>query len=146
MKILFCILLVLGTVFSCQTIENSRLEDLFEVDRKFSQMAEEKGYAKAFTEYAHPDAVLLRKNSMPVTGKQAIEKLFGNQTQDNVHFSWQPINGNIATSGELGYTYGVYTLKTDAGIEKGTYVSIWKKDKKGEWKYILDAGNEGIGE
>jgi len=87
----------------------------------------------------------LRKNSMPVTGKPAIQKLFGTETPDNVNFSWQPINGDIAVSGELGYTYGVYTLKTDAGIEKGTYVSIWKKDEKGEWKYVLDAGNEGIG-
>jgi ketosteroid isomerase-like protein len=108
-------------------------------------MAEEMGYAKAFTEYAHPDAVLLRKNSMPVTGKPAIEKLFGNKTPDNVHFSWQPLNGDIAGSGELGYTYGIYTLETDSNVERGTYVSIWKKDNKGEWKYILDSGNEGTG-
>ena len=31
-------------------------------------------------------------------------------------------------------------------IENGTYVSIWKKDESGNWKYILDSGNQGTGE
>jgi ketosteroid isomerase-like protein len=26
----------------------------------------------------------------------------------------------------------------------GTYVSIWKKQPDGKWKFILDSGNEGI--
>lgn len=29
---------------------------------------------------------------------------------------------------------------------KGTYVSVWKKDNKGEWKFVLDSGNEGLDE
>jgi ketosteroid isomerase-like protein len=28
----------------------------------------------------------------------------------------------------------------------GTYTSIWKKEKNGKWKFVLDTGNEGIGD
>jgi ketosteroid isomerase-like protein len=28
--------------------------------------------------------------------------------------------------------------------ENGTYVSIWKKDQFGNWKFVLDTGNEGL--
>ena len=34
----------------------------------------------------------------------------------------------------------------DDSIEQGTYVSIWKKDKIGAWKFVLDSGNQGIGD
>ncbi len=37
-------------------------------------------------------------------------------------------------------------LKIGEDIKKGTYVSIWKKNKEGVWKYVLDACNEGLGD
>ena len=62
--------------------------------------------------------------------------------------TWEPKDGVIARSGELGYTYGVYAMRPSLKdtVIYGTYVSIWKKEKGGKWKYVLDSGNEGIGE
>ena len=141
----YFVLFVIFAVFACQPNQKSSVEELFEVDRQFSQAALEKGYNKAFVAFAHPDAVLLRKNSMPIVGKSAIQKIFGGEIPENVHFYWEPMDGEIALPGELGYTYGIYTFKTDTIVEKGTYISVWKKDENGDWKYILDSGNEGIG-
>ena len=31
-------------------------------------------------------------------------------------------------------------------MQRGTYVTIWKKDADGTWKWVLDSGNEGLGE
>jgi ketosteroid isomerase-like protein len=31
-------------------------------------------------------------------------------------------------------------------VLRGTYVSVWKKQKDGKWKFMLDTGNEGIGQ
>lgn len=47
----------------------------------------------------------------------------------------------------LGYTYGIYTLKTPDRemMRKGTYVSVWIKEE-GVWRFVLDSGNEGVGE
>jgi ketosteroid isomerase-like protein len=140
---LFFLVLIL---FSCQTKIESSVEQLFKADKSFSNASEKDGYANAFIEFAHPDVVLLRENNMPIIGKSELIKIFEGARSSKLNFTWEPLGGDIAKSGELGYTYGIYTIKQDTILKKGTYVSVWKKDSKGKWKYILDSGNEGIGE
>lgn len=130
----------------CKPTAKPDVEQLFEADRKFSATAVEKGYPEAFAEFAHPDGVILRPNSMPIVGKAVISELYRKADTTGVHFTWEPLAGDIAASGELGYTYGIYSFTKDSVTKKGSYVSIWKKDAAGNWKYTLDCGNEGLGE
>jgi ketosteroid isomerase-like protein len=60
--------------------------------------------------------------------------------------SWKPAFEKIAASGELGYTYGYYTrtIKSTGVVSRGTYVTIWVKQKDGSWKFVLDAGTDGL--
>ena len=139
-----CILFVF--LLACQPNTTSDVEDVFNADRAFSKASTEIGFNKAFIEFAHDDAVLLRENSMPLVGKPSLIKVFENAKTEGIDFTWEPTAGDIAKSGELGYSYGFYTIKRDTAIEKGTYVSIWKKDENGDWKYVLDTGNKGLGE
>ena len=120
-------------------------EALMEADRDFSKMSETKGMRNAFMEYIDSNGVLLRPNATPLVGANAID--FISQSNDtSFTMTWEPSGGNIAASGELGYTYGVYSIrpKTKDSVRYGTYVSIWKKQPNGKWKFILDTGNEGI--
>jgi hypothetical protein len=60
--------------------------------------------------------------------------------------TWTPIKADMAASGDLGYTYGTYvfTSKNKEGklvASYGKYTSIWKKQKDGEWKVVVDMGN-----
>jgi ketosteroid isomerase-like protein len=48
-------------------------------------------------------------------------------------------------SGDLGYTYELFTVTAKDTTMQGTYVSIWKKQKDGNWKFVLDTGNPGGG-
>lgn len=130
---------------ACQTTKQPDKEVLFKADLEFSAMSAEMGFNKAFIEFAHPNAVLLRENSMPIVGKPAITKLFEKANAEGINFTWEPLDGEISASGELGFTYGIFTIKKDTVMEQGTYISVWKKDESGKWKYILDSGNEGIG-
>ena len=118
--------------------------ELINVDKAFSTMCVEKGMNYAFIHYVADDGVMLRPNSMPVVGKTNIESLFRNDDKD-IEFTWKPLYGAVAKSGELGYTYGTYKFGVGESQQKGTYVSIWKKNTKGEWKFVLDSGNEGLG-
>lgn len=121
--------------------------NMMDADRAFSKMSEEKGMKTAFLEYIDSNGVLLRPNQFPIVGADAIDYLI--QQNDSAYtLKWEPRNGTVARSGELGYTYGIYALKPNEKdtIIYGTYVSIWKKDSKGNWKYVLDSGNEGIGD
>lgn len=145
MKNLILLIVIFNLTF-CKSSVKPDKQQLLEADRMFSATSVTQGYNLAFIEFAHPDAVLLRQNNMPVVGKEAVKLLFEKADTTGIDFTWEPIAGNIASSGELGYTYGIYTFKKDTVSEKGTYVSIWKKDSKGNWKYILDCGNKGIKE
>ena len=121
--------------------------EMMDADRAFSKMCEEKGMKAAFIEYLDSNGVLLRPNHLPIAGADAVDFLI-QQNDADFTMSWEPKNGVIARSGELGYTYGIYALRPSARdtILYGTYVSIWKKEKNGSWKYVLDSGNEGLGD
>ena len=121
--------------------------EMMNADREFSKMCLEKGMKTAFLEYLDSNGVLLRPGHLPIAGADAVDFLI-RQNDSDFTMSWEPKNGFIARSGELGYTYGIYALRPSAKdtVIYGTYVSIWKKEKGGSWKYVLDSGNEGLGE
>lgn len=65
---------------------------------------------------------------------------------EGTSLTWTPIKAEMASSGDLGYTYGnyVYTAKNKEGktvTSYGKYASIWKKQKDGQWKVVVDVGN-----
>ena len=112
----------------------------------FSRLSEEKGMKAAFIEYIDSNGVLLRPNEMPIVGANAIDYLI-QQNDTGYSLTWQPNNAEISTSGDLGYSYGIYAMRPASKdtVIYGTYTSIWKKQKDGKWKFVLDSGNEGIG-
>ena len=121
-------------------------EDLFKVDKEFSALSKEKGMKYAFLEYAADSAVLLQRNIMPIIGKMAIHSSFEAFSDTGFMLTWEPLDADISKSGDLGYTYGLYTslIKSDNSLSRGKYVTVWKKQADGSWKYVLDGGNEGL--
>ncbi len=147
--------LIIGIAFfSCNIFPNRKPDveglnekmKLMDADRAFSNLSKAKGMKNAFLEYIDSNGVLLKPNHLPIAGADAIDYLI--QINDSAYtLEWEPKMGVVAASGELGYTYGVYALKpakTDTTLY-GTYISIWKKQLDGKWKFVLDSGNEGIG-
>jgi ketosteroid isomerase-like protein len=152
-KILFSVIVLLMLV-CCKNSKKEKLPpgafekmELMDADRAFSAMSEAKGMKAAFIDFLDSNGVLLRPNHLPIAGADAIDFLI-QQNDSDYTLTWEPRNGAVAKSGELGYTYGIYSLRPSIKdtVIYGTYVSIWKKDKDGTWKYILDSGNEGIEE
>ena len=124
---------------------DSLRNDLLQTDLAFSQLSEQKGRNAAFVSYAAEHATLLRPFSMPVTGKDTLEKLLNSYPDTAYVLTWVPITADVAHSGEMGYTYGTYSLNIkNIGKEEGTYCTIWRKDKNHTWKFVLDTGNEGL--
>ena len=119
--------------------------EMIAADRDFSKLSEEKGMRFALLQYIDGKGVLLRPNAAPLVGGNAIS--FISQGNDTSYImTWEPSGGTVAKSGELGYTYGVYSLKPNDKdtIYYGTYVSVWKRQPDGKWKFALETGNEGI--
>ena len=146
-KITTCLLAGL-IAFSCsnpKTVDVSKdAEAIMNADRAFSEMSKKQGMKKAFLQYADSAAVLLRAGYLPLRGNTAFEYL--QNINDTVFtLDWTPENAIMALSGDLGYTYGIYTYQDRDTTYQGTYVSIWQKQADGNWKYILDSGNSGVG-
>lgn len=155
MKRFLPFVLLVSVSFSCNLLPGKKTPEtgaqakieLMDADRAFSKLSEEKGMKHAFLEYLDSNGVLLRPNQAPIVGADAIDYLI-QQNDSTYTLKWEPKNGAVAKSGEMGYTYGIYALQptTKDTIIYGTYVSIWKKEAGGKWKFVLDSGNEGIGE
>lgn len=118
---------------------------LMKTDQAFSEMSVAKGMKQAFIEYIDSNGVLLKPGHLPIVGANAIDFLI-QQNDTGYTLNWQPQNAFVSQSADLGYTYGVFALQptTIDTIIYGTYVSIWKKQGDGKWKFVLESGNEGI--
>lgn len=144
------IVLLLGLPLLAQENNfNEREQEIIIIDSQFSKLSHDNGVNAAFLSYLADDGVLLRKRSFSISGKEIIKEKFFSRSDSGYTLTWKSLFADIAASGELGYTYGIYEFKAfdPDGIPivgNGTYLSIWKKDQSDNWKLVLDTGNEGL--
>jgi ketosteroid isomerase-like protein len=120
-------------------------ETLKKMEAEFMNAAAAKGSVGYMTYYAD-NAVELPNGAAAIKGKDAIAKTMGFLDQPGNKLTWTPEFAEMSASGDLGYTYGtfLFTSKDKDGnpiSESGKYTSIWKKQKGGSWKVVLDMGN-----
>jgi ketosteroid isomerase-like protein len=112
---------------------------VIQAEKDFAAMAKEKGIAEAFYAFAADDAVIKRGTGV-IKGKEAIKDFYAKQPQSG-ELAWSPDFADV--SGDLGYTYGQFTfsLKDSTGKvneTKGTFHTVWKRQKDGSWKFVWD--------
>jgi ketosteroid isomerase-like protein len=79
----------------------------------------------------------------PTTGKDAIQKSL-TTTVSSMDLKFQASKVDVASSGDLGYTQGSYTLAlTNPKTKKvandhGSYVTTYRKQADGSWKAVAD--------
>ena len=120
-------------------------ETLKQLEGEFMKAAAEKGSGGYMSYYAE-DAVEVPNGAPLITGKVNIAKTMGFLDDKNNHLTWAPVGADISSSGDLGYTYGTFEFRSkekggSEHVEHGKYTSIWKLQKDGSWKVVLDMGN-----
>ena len=110
-------------------------------DHEFSNASSRWGILQALQIFAADDVRLLREGKLPVLTKEAASVAL---SKGLIAWTWQPIAVDVSRSGDLGYTHGLYELKsTNLGksvTEKGNYLRIWKK-QNGVWNVVVDLAN-----
>lgn len=145
MKNVLLFIFVLGSIFSCtekKPIHSSA--ELIDADLAFSDYSVQHGIQKAFIEFAHDSVVLLKPKQMPIVGKQSLIDSYVGKSDSGLVLTWKPEAATISQSGELGFTYGIWTLVARGDTSKGTYLTVWKMNSAGQWKFAADTGNDGI--
>ncbi len=145
MKKIACLSIVL---FMACSSHKSDVNDILKVDQQFSAMCKEKGMVEAFTYFAADDVIKMQPQEFPIMNKVELKRMFKEHSVDGVlKFGWEPVKADISISGDLGYTFGNWKILVVGDpimhdtIFYGNYVSIWKKQPNGDWKYVLDGGN-----
>ena len=146
MKNTFLLAVLLSLLFSCTDVKPvANSQELIDADLAFSDYSLKHGIQRAFIEFADDSVVLLKPNRMPIVGKQSLIDSYSGKSDSGLLLSWKPEKAIIAPSGDLGYTYGIWTFIAPGDTSQGTYLTVWKKNAAGQWKYIADTGNDGLG-
>lgn len=113
---------------------------LLNADRAFDRATAENGSA-AWASFFAEDGRMIRGDGQIVAGRPAIRQLMAPllDNRDN-SLRWEPDFAESSKSGDLGYTTGKSKLHTKDGDREGRYVTIWRRDKSGQWKVALDIG------
>ena len=55
--------------------------------------------------------------------------------------TWEPRFADVAPSGDLGFTVGVATIHGGTQTRWTKYLTVWKRQRGGEWRFVADGGN-----
>jgi ketosteroid isomerase-like protein len=106
--------------------------------------------ADAWVAFDSNDAVVLPPNEPTASDKATIKKsVTGLLALPALNLTWAPANVVVASSGDLGYSYGTYklTAEDDKGVpftDSGKNVEIWKKQADGSWKCSIDTWSSDV--
>lgn len=159
MKYALSFLLSLALMTSCRTrvdsprsmnpaavVRQKAIDEIRETDQNFSLMSEKQGIAKALTTYAADDAVKLNDGANPTIGFDSLRAQMSRMPADGNVLTWQVLKADAAQSGEMGYTFGQWMLTSKNRTSRqsakyGVYVTVWKRQRNGKWRFVVDGGN-----
>ncbi|MCP4181486.1 MAG: DUF4440 domain-containing protein [bacterium] len=119
-------------------------------DKKFSELSVKSGYLHAFYTFIAENGLVASGNGRPPSNKETyrkrVEQSKKEKPRTELKLKWKPLYGDMSSSNDLGFTHGHAEIvsKDDKGEENRAwsyYLTIWKKQKDGKWKYVLDTGN-----
>jgi ketosteroid isomerase-like protein len=116
--------------------------EVLAADTQFNALSQRKGPEAAFLAMIAPDGLLPGESAR---GPAAVRSLYRGFPRGG-SLSWSPAFAEVAASGDMAYTFGHYELQlpTTAGtrlVRTGTYVTIWRRQLDGGWKFVLDTGH-----
>ncbi len=115
--------------------------ELVRTEAEFFQYALEHGFGPALRAYMADDAFVANTLVLGREAQEARIKAEAGKARPNA-IRWKSLRADVAASGDLGYTWGVAESgPTKDGPFKpyAIYVTIWKRQSGGEWKFVYDA-------
>lgn len=127
--------------------EKAKIRDL---ETAWAAAAAAKDVDKSVANYAD-DAILITPGSPAAKTKDAIRASWKGMLDDpNLKIAFAPDRIEVSASGDLATSQGSYTMtmtnrKTKKPIEdKGSYLTVYKKQADGNWKAIEDTNSSEI--
>jgi len=124
---------------------SAREKEIRALESAMMAAAAEKG-APGYMSFYAEDAVELPNGAQMLLGKQSIGRTMTFLDDQNNRLTWSPVHVDVSASGDLAYSFGNYEFRSigkdgKSSVEHGKYTTIWKKQRDGKWKVVLDMGN-----
>lgn len=105
---------------------------VFAAEIAFNRMAQQKGQWTAFRETAADDAIMF------VPQKVLAKAWLKGRADPPQPVRWSPSMIHVSCDGNLAASTGNWT-RPDGSV--GYFTTIWRRDRNGAWKWILDHGD-----
>jgi ketosteroid isomerase-like protein len=112
--------------------------ELLHADSAFAALSVASGAKHAFLAFSAEEAVSFGGGAQMTQGRQAIGAGFDGFPAGAV-LEWWPVVAEIAPSGDLGCTVGEARIASLNHYSK--YLTIWRRQPDGTWKFVADGGN-----
>lgn len=112
--------------------------ELMQADSSFAALSAASGAKTAFLSFAADDAISFGAGAQLTEGRVAIGASFDGFPAGAV-LEWWPVAAQIAPSGDLGCTVGEARISSLNHYSK--YLTIWRRQLEGAWKFVADGGN-----
>ena len=100
------------------------------------------GMKSAFLTTAAPTAMAVENGKLV----EAQAAWSARPAKPNTRLTWYPLLADVAQTGDLAYTTGPWTLlQNERAQAAGEYVTLWRKQPDGQWKYVVNMNIERIG-
>ncbi len=123
---------------SAQVRGRADSRELMQADSSFAALSAASGAKTAFLSYAAEDAISFGAGAQLTEGRAAIGASFDGFPAGAV-LEWWPVAAQIASSGDLGCTVGEARISSLHHYSK--YLTIWRRQQDGAWKFVADGGN-----
>ncbi len=111
---------------------------LLEADRAFARAAGSQGVMETLRTWATDHVRVYRMDAFPAVGREPAKALLERAPSG---MTWEPLGGDVARSGDLGFVYGLAQYPAagaGGGRSESAYLRIWRKQADGQWKVVLD--------
>ncbi len=112
--------------------------ELLHADSAFAALSVTSGAKSAFLAFSAEEAISFGSGAEMTRGRQAIGAGFDGFPAGAV-LEWWPVAAEIAPSGDLGCTVGEARIASLNHYSK--YLTIWRRQQGGAWKFVADGGN-----
>ena len=121
--------------------QGDALSAMAETERAFARMSVTAGQREAFIEFFAEDGVVF--NPGPVSARDFYRQRPPTAKPQARVLDWEPAAGDVALSGELGFSTGPFVVQDAASgnrLAGGWFFSVWKRQTNGEWRVLVDLG------
>ena len=115
-------------------------QELFDAERAFVRLAEERGFRDSFHAYFADDGIAFNPHPFRVRAALANQP----STPAPMGAAWAPVYGDISAAGDLGWNTGplVFAARNGQPARHGMFFSVWKRQPDGSFKVVLDIGSD----